>query len=91
MLIQSVTFQGFLKQIGTLYASYTTYQIQNGFFHSTMAKTPFSFIRSYSMELQPQLSTNLIGIMEQRLLAIEHRKETSLFVMDVFKMYEKYS
>ncbi|RVW38022.1 Peptide chain release factor 1 [Vitis vinifera] len=38
-----------------------------------MAKTPFSFIRSYSTELQPQLSTNLIGIMEQRLLAIEHR------------------
>ena len=29
---------GFLKQIGTLYASYTTYQIQNRFLHSTMAK-----------------------------------------------------
>ncbi|XP_034689324.1 peptide chain release factor 1 [Vitis riparia] len=64
---------GFLKQIGTLYAYYTTYQIQNGFLHSTMAKTPFSFIRPYSTELQPQLSTDLIGIMEQRLSAIEHR------------------
>ncbi|KAJ9696851.1 hypothetical protein PVL29_008852 [Vitis rotundifolia] len=64
---------GFLKQIGTLYASYATYQIQNGFLHSTMAKTPFSFIRPYSTELQPQLSTDLIGIMEQRLSAIEHR------------------
>ncbi|RVW12539.1 hypothetical protein CK203_082401 [Vitis vinifera] len=53
---------GFLKQIGTLYASYTTYQIQNGFLHSTMAKTPFSFIRPYSTgDDQLFLSTQMSG------------------------------
>lgn len=40
--------RGFLKQIGTLYAYYATPHIQNGFLRSTMAKTPFSFIRPYS-------------------------------------------
>ncbi|XP_022757728.1 uncharacterized protein LOC111304943 isoform X1 [Durio zibethinus] len=33
----------------------------------------FSFSRYYSNELQPQLSTDLLKIMEQRLSAIEHR------------------
>ncbi|KAG4119909.1 hypothetical protein ERO13_D11G108700v2 [Gossypium hirsutum] len=32
-----------------------------------------SFCRYYSTELQPQLSTDLLKIMEQRLVAIEHR------------------
>lgn len=32
-----------------------------------------SFCRYYSTELQPQLSTDLLKIMEQRLAAIEHR------------------
>ncbi|XP_057979050.1 peptide chain release factor 1, mitochondrial isoform X2 [Malania oleifera] len=42
--------------------------------HSIMAKTSLSVVRSYSTEkLQPQMSNELIKIMEQRLSAIEHR------------------
>ncbi|KAF8387737.1 hypothetical protein HHK36_026391 [Tetracentron sinense] len=40
---------------------------------SSMAKPSFSTVHSYSTEIQPQLSANLVKIMEQRLLAIEHR------------------
>uniref|UniRef100_A0A5B7BVC2 Peptide chain release factor domain-containing protein n=1 Tax=Davidia involucrata TaxID=16924 RepID=A0A5B7BVC2_DAVIN len=40
---------------------------------SAMAKTSIYNLRSYSTELQPQLSTDLVKIMEQKLSAIEHR------------------
>ncbi|XP_015968826.1 peptide chain release factor 1, mitochondrial isoform X1 [Arachis duranensis] len=38
-------------------------------------RIPF-FLRFYSAEVQPQLSTELLGIMEQRLSAIEYRSAT---------------
>ncbi|KAJ4954945.1 hypothetical protein NE237_011728 [Protea cynaroides] len=40
---------------------------------SKMKNASFSTLRSYSTELQPQISTDLLKIMEQRLSAIEHR------------------
>ncbi|KAK1561135.1 hypothetical protein Q3G72_034852 [Acer saccharum] len=40
---------------------------------SAIATASLSVFRSYSAETQPQLSTDLIKVMEQRLLAIEHR------------------
>ncbi|CAL5338860.1 unnamed protein product [Camellia sinensis] len=43
------------------------------FLHSVKRNTIFSNLRSYSSELQPQLSFDLIKIVEKRLLAIEHR------------------
>ncbi|KAL5700630.1 hypothetical protein ACHQM5_026053 [Ranunculus cassubicifolius] len=41
---------------------------RNAFTHSTLLKS-----RSYSAELNPEISTHLINIMEKRLSAIEHR------------------
>ncbi|XVF72828.1 hypothetical protein PTKIN_Ptkin12aG0152000 [Pterospermum kingtungense] len=38
-----------------------------------ISNTYFSFSRYYSTELQPQLSNELLKIMEQRLSAVEHR------------------
>ncbi|KAK3194397.1 hypothetical protein Dsin_025707 [Dipteronia sinensis] len=40
---------------------------------SAIATASLSIFRSFSAETQPQLSTDLIKVMEQRLLAIEHR------------------
>ncbi|KAF5945534.1 hypothetical protein HYC85_015762, partial [Camellia sinensis] len=53
--------------------TYTHFQKRRLFLHSVKRNTIFSNLRSYSSELQPQLSFDLIKIMEKRLLAIEHR------------------
>ncbi|KAH7578190.1 hypothetical protein JRO89_XS01G0351300 [Xanthoceras sorbifolium] len=46
---------------------------QRSSIQSAIATASLSIFRSYSTEMQPQLSTDLIKIMEQRILAIEHR------------------
>ncbi|KAF5733432.1 peptide chain release factor 1-like mitochondrial [Tripterygium wilfordii] len=58
-----------LKHFESVYAiSHTNSLRQRLSLHSATSKS-----RSYSTELQPQLSPDLIKIMEQRLSAIEHR------------------
>lgn len=58
---------------------HTIYRNRCSFMQSKMAtsfrtySTGIFAFRTYSTEMQPQLSTDLIKIMEQRLLAIEHR------------------
>ncbi|KAK6285954.1 hypothetical protein POUND7_012133 [Theobroma cacao] len=46
---------------------------QRSFLLPEIVNSTLSFSRYYSTELQPQLSTDLLKIMEQRLSAIEHR------------------
>lgn len=62
-----------LKEFEYFFTSHSNLQNRRLFLHSVKRNTIFSNLRSYSSELQPQLSFDLIKIMEKRLLAIEHR------------------
>ncbi|CAL5399841.1 unnamed protein product [Camellia sinensis] len=62
-----------LKEFKYFFTSHSNLQKRRLFLHSVKRNTIFSNLRSYSSELQPQLSFDLIKIMEKRLLAIEHR------------------
>ncbi|CAL5338861.1 hypothetical protein CsSME_00022484 [Camellia sinensis var. sinensis] len=62
-----------LKEFEYFFTSHSNLQNRRLFLHSVKRNTIFSNLRSYSSELQPQLSFDLIKIVEKRLLAIEHR------------------
>ncbi|KAL7240324.1 hypothetical protein ACSBR2_006054 [Camellia fascicularis] len=62
-----------LKEFEYFFTSHSNLQNRRLFLHSVKKNTIFSNLRSYSSELQPQLSFDLMKIMEKRLLAIEHR------------------
>ncbi|KAL6969903.1 hypothetical protein U1Q18_029616 [Sarracenia purpurea var. burkii] len=62
-----------LKDFEHFFNLHSNMNNQRPFLHSTRKKTIFSDLRSFSTELQPQLSSDLVKIMEKRLSAIEHR------------------
>ncbi|CAL5396642.1 unnamed protein product [Camellia sinensis] len=71
-----------LKEFEYFFTSHSNLQNRRLFLHSVKRNTVFSNLRSYSSELQPQLSFDLIKIVEKRLLAIEHRSAYLLGIIN---------
>ncbi|XP_057509598.1 peptide chain release factor 1, mitochondrial-like isoform X2 [Actinidia eriantha] len=73
MRIRGFMWSNHYKEFEHFFRPRSNLSNQRLFSQSLRTKTIFSDLRSYSIEVQPQISSDLIKIMEKRLSAIEHR------------------